>query len=262
MAKEPALTAPPFEIGRLYRRRTLHEEYGGQRQGGISTPSGRPYLLLFTGAGEHYGYHDGWDKNGVFLYSGEGQSGDMTFRAGNKALRDHAGNGKDLLLFMQLGEGQVRYLGCFACSTWEYRDAKDRTGKTRKAVIFHLIPSDTGQPAAVQQAERPTQSVLITDLRERAYRAATEAFEENQRNAKRIFYERSLAVREYVLRRANATCEACGRPAPFSRLDGSPYLEPHHIRRVSDGGPTTLAGSAESVLTVIAKYTTAHTAWR
>src|SRR5262245_36568443 len=153
MATQPVLTAPTFEIGRLYRRRALHEEYGGQRQGGISTPGGRPYLLLFTGTGEHYGYHDGWDNNGVFLYAGEGQSGDMTFRAGNKALRDHAGNGKDLMLFEQVGAGQVRYVGCFACATWEYRDAKDRTGKMRKAIIFHLIPSTTDQRAATQPEE-------------------------------------------------------------------------------------------------------------
>jgi len=225
MATGPTLIAPPFEVGRLYRRRTLHGEYGGQRQGGISTPHGRPYLFLFTGTGEHYGYHDGWDKDGVFLYSGEGQSGDMTFRGGNKALRDHAGNGKDLVLFEQVGHGQVRYRGCFACSTWEYREAKDRTGKMRKAIVFHLIPSDTEQPTAIQQIERPTRGASVIDLRERAYRAATAASEENQRSAKRIYYERSLAVREYVLRRANGTCEACSRPAPFARPDGSPYLE-------------------------------------
>ncbi|MFL6446142.1 MAG: HNH endonuclease [Bryobacteraceae bacterium] len=32
-------------------------------------------------------------------------------------------------------------------------------------------------------------------------------------------------------------CEACKQPAPFDRPDGKPYLEPHHTRRVSDGGP-------------------------
>ena len=32
-------------------------------------------------------------------------------------------------------------------------------------------------------------------------------------------------------------CEACERPAPFTTTTGEPYLEPHHIRRLSDGGP-------------------------
>ncbi|ULJ74049.1 HNH endonuclease signature motif containing protein [Rhizobium gallicum] len=32
-------------------------------------------------------------------------------------------------------------------------------------------------------------------------------------------------------------CEYDSNPAPFLRADGEPYLEPHHIHRVSDGGP-------------------------
>jgi 5-methylcytosine-specific restriction protein A len=40
-----------------------------------------------------------------------------------------------------------------------------------------------------------------------------------------------------VLARAAGTCESCGRQAPFSCFDGTPYLEPHHTTRLSDGGP-------------------------
>lgn len=40
-----------------------------------------------------------------------------------------------------------------------------------------------------------------------------------------------------VVVRAAGRCEGCKSPAPFIRKNGSPYLEPHHIRRVSDGGP-------------------------
>jgi 5-methylcytosine-specific restriction protein A len=50
-------------------------------------------------------------------------------------------------------------------------------------------------------------------------------------------YRRSRAVRRYVLLRAKGECEGCGQLAPFLRIDGSPYLEPHHIRRRSDAGP-------------------------
>jgi 5-methylcytosine-specific restriction protein A len=44
-------------------------------------------------------------------------------------------------------------------------------------------------------------------------------------------------VRNYVLLRAEGSCEGCSAVAPFHRKDGTPYLEPHHIRRLSDGGP-------------------------
>ena len=43
-------------------------------------------------------------------------------------------------------------------------------------------------------------------------------------------------VKAYVLRRAGGICELTGEPAPFLTKDGQPYLEVHHIRRLSDGG--------------------------
>ena len=124
-----------FEFGRLYKRAELHARCGGQKQGGISTPKGQPFLLLFTGGGETYGYEDGWDPSGVFLYSGEGQDGDMTFTGGNRALRDHIGNGKDLHLFAKKGK-MVRYLGLFACTSWSYRTAQDKAGHNRILIVW------------------------------------------------------------------------------------------------------------------------------
>jgi 5-methylcytosine-specific restriction protein A len=54
---------------------------------------------------------------------------------------------------------------------------------------------------------------------------------------RRNVYHRSEAVKVYVQRRANEKCEGCGSPAPFTTAEGRPYLEPHHTRRLSDGGP-------------------------
>ena len=74
-------------------------------------------------------------------------------------------------------------------------------------------------------------------LRKDAYEAASEAVDAAPREAKRLYRARSAAVRRYVLVRADGTCEACGDLAPFARRDGTTYLEPHHTRRLSDGGP-------------------------
>jgi 5-methylcytosine-specific restriction endonuclease McrA len=57
------------------------------------------------------------------------------------------------------------------------------------------------------------------------------------RSSVRLYRARSQAIRLYVLRRANGSCEHCRRDAPFVRADGSPYLEPHHITRLADDGP-------------------------
>ena len=48
-----------FVQGQVYRRRDLHDQYGGQQQGGISTPANYPIILLFTcESGQQYGYAD------------------------------------------------------------------------------------------------------------------------------------------------------------------------------------------------------------
>ena len=85
VGEEPVL----FEVGRVYdRRQEIHQPYGGQWQSGISTPAGRPFIFLFSSESrEQYGYRDGWDQNGVFLYTGEGQVEHMEFTRGNRAIR-------------------------------------------------------------------------------------------------------------------------------------------------------------------------------
>lgn len=127
-------------------------------------------------------------------------------------------------------------MGRFACSTREYRKGLDANGEERRSIVFQLI-----QPAeGMQEVEPPAFPLADTDinvLRERAYGAASQAEKRDTREAKRLYRERSSAVREYVLARANGSCEACGEAAPFQRPAGAPYLEPRHTTKISDGGP-------------------------
>lgn len=53
-------------------------------------------------------------------------------------------------------------------------------------------------------------------------------------------FVRDPNVIAWVRKVAAGQCEACGNPAPFVRSDGVPYLEVHHIRPLSDGGPDTV----------------------
>ncbi|GAB4475480.1 MAG: hypothetical protein Kow00124_16520 [Anaerolineae bacterium] len=62
-----------FVVGEVYRRRALHELFGGQAQGGISISASHPTIMLFAGkTGERYGYQDGWVAEDKYLYTGEG----------------------------------------------------------------------------------------------------------------------------------------------------------------------------------------------
>ena len=47
--------------GKEYKRKVLHDFYGGQRQGGIATPREHPYIFIISSKrGEDHGYIDGW----------------------------------------------------------------------------------------------------------------------------------------------------------------------------------------------------------
>ena len=222
-----------FEIGTIYRRRDLHHEIGGQRQGGISTPRDFAGVLLFTGAsGEKYGYSDGWSA-GVFRYTGEGQRGDMAFVRGNRAVRDHGENRRDLYLFAIETSG-CRYLGPFACGGWSRERAPDGTGALRSAIVFDLIPLTPGLPDV---STGPASNTPISERRRRALAASAAVAESQDSTRVQTFRSRSRDVADYVLARAAGRCEACGREAPFVRSDASPFLETHHIRRLADGGP-------------------------
>jgi 5-methylcytosine-specific restriction enzyme A len=222
-----------FQVGRLYRRKDLHDEYGGQRQQGIITPANQPVIFIVSGSsGLRYGYADEWDKEGVFHYYGEGQVGPMRFKAGNAAIRDHTANEKELHLFEQARRGYLRYTGEMVCSGFGWKAAPDKTGASRQAIVFQLIPADS---AADPEAEPLPASANLAELA----KAADEDPAEHKDSSvgQRKTYGRSRALRLYVRVRADGVCEGCGQPAPFTARDGSGYLECHHTLRRSDSGP-------------------------
>jgi 5-methylcytosine-specific restriction protein A len=127
------------------------------------------------------------------------------------------------------------------CIGWHV-EQEDAAGNRRRVIVFELAPVQS-----VDRSEAPLVgansheesnrfwSMPLNQLRQTALQTVGEAAPTRQRvtNA-RI---RSQAVRVYVLRRAKGVCERCGKPAPFVTVDGRPYLEPHHIKRIADGGP-------------------------
>ncbi len=73
-----------FIIGSSYKRSEIHNVWGNQRQGGISTPNDHPVIFLFSAArGSEFGYEDGWHENGFFHYSG-GAKKEICERSGRR----------------------------------------------------------------------------------------------------------------------------------------------------------------------------------
>lgn len=64
-----------------------------------------------------------------------------------------------------------------------------------------------------------------------------------KRDTKASHYIRNPKVIEYAKSRAKGVCQLCGAPAPFNDKNGMPYLEVHHIRWLSRGGPDTISNA-------------------
>lgn len=130
------------------RRRAVHRVYGGQQQGGISTPKSIGDVLIFTDpeSGEEFGYdkHEGLREDGNYSYTGEGQVGDQSIdKRGNAALVRAAENGNAIRLFRTRGV-YATYVGAFTLGSpayWE-KEIPDRDGAMRRGYVFNLEPID------------------------------------------------------------------------------------------------------------------------
>ena len=128
-----------FEEGKIYKRSLIHEEHGGQEQYGICTPSQEPSIFIFTGeTGTLYGYKDEWTSEDTYLYTGQGQIGDMKFKRGNKAIRDHLKDNEALFLFNIIGNGNVKFISKMELVKHMIEDGIDKNGNLRKIIRFEL----------------------------------------------------------------------------------------------------------------------------
>jgi len=230
-----------FEIGKAYSRgEDIHKPFGGQMRGGICTPKSVPAVFLFTGkSGDQFGYVDKWtEDHEYYTFAGEGQEGDMTMKGGNRAIRDHAADGRALHLFEALGKGQpIRYMGQFDCMGHREIPGVDKNGAARTLLIFDLAPHVEFKPTA--------DPVLLDELTKKlASKHWTSPPQGQQKPEKTslegsVAYKRDPEVRAYVLSLADGRCELCGQAAPFRDLSGSWFLEVHHVVHLAQGGADT-----------------------
>ncbi|MDH4270918.1 MAG: NUDIX domain-containing protein [Candidatus Aminicenantes bacterium] len=224
-----------FPVGSLWKRSQIHRRLGGNPSSGISSAAGKPYILIFSSPrGEASGSEDGWHEDGFFHFTGEGQSGDMKWVGGNKAIRDHTLNQKILLVFETAKDGRRRFSGPMSYVGHYEKTLPDRNGTRRKAIIFKLAKPNTG---AVEEevAAEAKDALRYAASRSVALKASQDVAEKVK--TARQWRLRSRAVSKYVQERALGYCEVCGRGAPFETSSGKPYLECHHMTRLADDGP-------------------------
>lgn len=114
----------------------------------------------------------------------------------------------------------------------------------RKAILFELAPLEAFSSTADEDlSETAVQELMKDSLDELRRRALADSADHRTPVERRALVRmRSRAVRLYVLQRANGKCEGCGAAAPFTTVNGRPYLEPHQIRRLGPDDPRWVAG--------------------
>jgi 5-methylcytosine-specific restriction protein A len=240
MVVNTATSPQKFSIGKIYRRSNLHDLFGGNRQSGISSSAKYRIIFAFSGdSGIQYGYKDEW-REGVFHYSGEGQIGDMEYTSGNLAIRDHVQNEKELHVFKMTEKAMVKYIGQMVCIGTYTKQGLDKKGKSRRVIFFELIPiKEIDNYDPITDEDKTTIANLenssLAELRKKALQRSVPSSTPVERKIQ--IWKASQAIKLYAKKRAQGICEGCGNPAPFVKIDDSPYLEVHHINRLSDGGP-------------------------
>lgn len=201
---------PRFRPGKQYRRKKLHDQYGGMRQSGIAPSRKVPIVFIFTGdTGGLYGYEDEFKYDGTFIYTGEGQVGDMTYDRGNRALGEHQEEDRELHVFQKEENGLITYFGQYTHRETIQKVLPDRQGNDREAIQFKLYPVDqveVNSPIVLPKGNSTPERIKSVEDR-------VQRDEKLVREMKRLY---------------NDTCQLCGD----RRLQGDEigYSYVHHIK--------------------------------
>ena len=134
-------------------------------------------------------------EDAFYHYTGEGQSGDQVMEKGNKAIRDHEANNRELHLFQSSGKGKpVTHIGQFRYVDHYDADAPQTGGgPLRRVLIFRLssVGSQTGHQ--IRGTVKKVDTTFVGEVpieasnTERAFVEPTrEAYEAERKEAKLI----------------------------------------------------------------------------
>ena len=218
-------------------------------QGGMRKSNKTNSLVIVSNHVESI-YDDRWVGDTLF-YTGMGTKGDQSFDfMQNKTLFNSDSNGVSVYLFEVFVDTQYTYIGKVALAEEPFFEVQaDSNGNNRSVCVFPVKVINGEQPfientvleknkiVKKRKIKRLTNECLFALAKKGNRKPGT-------RNVITIQYERNEAVTEFAKRIANGCCQLCREIPPFNNLDGSPYLETHHIDWLSEGGSDTIENTA------------------
>lgn len=235
----------PFKVGDVITHADLISAYSVGNMGGMRKSNKHNCLVLISDHTKGL-YEDRWHGD-VLHYTGMGKSGDQKLSGNqNKTLYESRTNGIDVHLFEVLNSKEYTYQGLVQLVDDPYQENQlDSTGAIRKVWMFPVKP--IGEAAEIDEKkirtsreakQKKAQRMGLSELKEAAKKRSTKS--PGNRTVKSHQIERDEFVSEYTKRLAKGKCNLCGKPAPFNRSDGSPYLETHHVKWLSKGGSDSI----------------------
>ncbi len=118
---------------------------------------------------------------------------------------------------------------------WKLRDELVQALEELGMVDRQIFPSEEYFLKKEQESIDKALQLSIDEL-EKKIEAKNEMKIQKATSSTSIRYNRDTDIAALALKRANGHCQLCGNSAPFTKKDGNPFLEVHHINWLSKGG--------------------------
>jgi len=237
---------PGFKKGDIVSNELLRTTFGCSSQGGMRRSLVNKTLVIVSDHTRGV-YEDRWIGD-VLHYTGEGLKGDQSLaNRQNKTLMESNSNGVEVFLFEVFESTMYVFQGAVQQVEEPYQEVQpDSEGNDRKVWVFRLKLKDGSSPAVIDakawtynQTKKQKSISRLSDA-EVKKRAGNAKRQVGTRDVSTTQFERDGFVSEWAKRRAKGICDLCEKPAPFTKTNGEPYLEVHHVVWLSKGGADTI----------------------
>lgn len=238
---------PHIRIGETLSESQIHEVFECQTQLGIRLSKKNNLIVLISKLFDNV-YSDTWDQD-VLYYTGTDASSDeygqTLFGQGNnngQLISVWEGqNRPTLYLFEKPAPNKCIYKGIVEICQKPYQEPK-QPGSSYLVWRFplKLVQIDENQWASDNhEIEMIEIKKSLGELEEEVASILRNPFLRKERIIRTLTtnrFDKKALFSAYVKKRANGYCDLCGNIAPFTDQEGNPYLEAHHIERLSAGG--------------------------
>lgn len=125
-----------FEIGKVYNKKQLHEQYGAQEIKEICTQKNIPPIFIFTSdEGKNYGDRGEWISEDMYVYTDYLMNSNLKFKPESK---EHNFDNGDVYLFKHLNEERVELKDIMKLVKLNIEAGYDEDGSYKERVKYEL----------------------------------------------------------------------------------------------------------------------------